>query len=75
MIRIDICILGHPIEAKQHEEVTMLFSDIVGFTSICSSATPMEVVTMLQDLYTKFDAFCDIFDVYKVRLIKKTIWN
>ncbi|CAH0560351.1 unnamed protein product, partial [Brassicogethes aeneus] len=32
--------LGETIEAKTHEDVTMLFSDIVGFTSICSTATP-----------------------------------
>jgi len=57
---------GESIEAKTHENVTMLFSDIVGFTSICSTATPMQVVTMLQSLYTQFDAFCGQLDVYKV---------
>ncbi|ODN06500.1 Head-specific guanylate cyclase [Orchesella cincta] len=61
--------LGENIEAKMHENVTMLFSDIVGFTSICSTATPMMVVTMLQNLYTQFDAFCGQLDVYKVETI------
>ncbi|CAG7827004.1 unnamed protein product [Allacma fusca] len=61
--------LGETIEAKMHENVTMLFSDIVGFTSICSTATPMMVVNMLQNLYTQFDAFCGILDVYKVETI------
>ncbi|PSN51960.1 Head-specific guanylate cyclase [Blattella germanica] len=60
--------LGQTIEAKRHDDVTMLFSDIVGFTSICSTATPMMVINMLQDLYNQFDAFCGQLDVYKVGL-------
>nr|CAD7264225.1 unnamed protein product [Timema shepardi] len=58
--------LGETIEAKTHDNVTMLFSDIVGFTSICSTATPMMVINMLENLYNKFDEFCGQLDVYKV---------
>ncbi|KAF5285336.1 hypothetical protein FQA39_LY04435 [Lamprigera yunnana] len=61
--------LGETIEAKTHEDVTMLFSDIVGFTSICSTTTPMTVINMLQNLYSHFDAFCGQLDVYKVETI------
>ncbi|RZC41411.1 head-specific guanylate cyclase, partial [Asbolus verrucosus] len=61
--------LGQTIEAKTHEDVTMLFSDIVGFTSICSTTTPMMVINMLQDLYNQFDVFCGQLDVYKVETI------
>ncbi|KOB72703.1 Soluble guanylyl cyclase alpha-1 subunit [Operophtera brumata] len=53
--------LGEKIEAKSHDDVTMLFSDIVGFTSICATATPMMVIDMLEDLYsveTIGDAYC-----------------
>lgn len=59
-------VTGEAIEAKTHEDVTMLFSDIVGFTSICSTATPMMVINMLQDLYNQFDVYCGQLDVYKV---------
>lgn len=45
----------------------MLFSDLVGFTAICATATPMDVISLLQSLYTQFDGFCDDLDVYKVR--------
>lgn len=58
---------GETIEAKMYSDVTMLFSDIVGFTAICSTATPMMVVNMLQNLYEQFDIFCGQLDVYKVR--------
>lgn len=55
------------IEPQCIDDVTMLFSDIVGFTSICSSCTPMDVINMLNSLYTKFDNCCGFLDVYKVR--------
>lgn len=61
--------LGSSIEAKSYPDVTMLFSDIVGFTSICSTATPFMVISMLEQLYKDFDEFCGIFDVYKVETI------
>ena len=43
-----------------------LHSDIVGFTAICSLLSPMDVVKILNLLYTKFDDFCGIFEVYKI---------
>ncbi|RLU22481.1 hypothetical protein DMN91_004759 [Ooceraea biroi] len=61
--------LGETIEAKTYPDVTMLFSDIVGFTAICATATPMMVINMLQNLYEQFDIFCGQLDVYKVETI------
>ncbi|XP_017083291.2 head-specific guanylate cyclase [Drosophila eugracilis] len=61
--------LGSSIDAKTYPNVTILFSDIVGFTSICSRATPFMVISMLEGLYKDFDEFCDFFDVYKVETI------
>lgn len=49
--------------------VSVLFSDVVGFTHICSLISPMEVVTMLNNMYTVFDQISEQHNVYKVETI------
>ncbi|GMT31336.1 hypothetical protein PFISCL1PPCAC_22633, partial [Pristionchus fissidentatus] len=60
---------GKVADACEFSECTLLFTDIVTFTNICAECTPYDVVTLLNDLYLRFDRLVGLHDVYKVETI------
>ncbi len=54
---------------EKYNLVTIFFSDIVGFTSMAGSMRPIQVMKMLNELYTEFDKLVKKHQVYKVETI------
>ena len=60
---------GHQIPPETFDDVTIFFSDIVSFTRISAAGTPIDVIKMLNLMYTMFDDIAVKYDVYKVATI------
>ncbi|KAM6459247.1 guanylate cyclase soluble subunit beta-2-like [Liasis olivaceus] len=60
---------GKKVEAGDFSCCTILFSDVVTFTTICSVCEPIQIVNMLNSMYSKFDRLTSIHGVYKVETI------
>ncbi|XP_049577132.1 guanylate cyclase soluble subunit beta-1 [Syngnathus scovelli] len=65
-----------PVPAKRYDNVTILFSGIVGFNTFCSKHASAEgaikIVNLLNDVYTRFDILTDSRKnpyVYKVETV------
>mmetsp|Transcript_8001 Transcript_8001/g.17480 ORF Transcript_8001/g.17480 Transcript_8001/m.17480 type:complete len:833 (-) Transcript_8001:571-3069(-) len=60
---------GNKVAPEEFESVTIFFSDVVGFTNICAAVSPIQVVKMLNELYTVMDYCTSHFPLYKVETI------
>ena len=58
------------IVARMHQDVTILFTDIVGFTSMSQTCPPYDVMEFLHSLFVEFDNLVDMDDhLWKVETI------
>lgn len=55
--------------ADQVDEASVLFADMVNFTAMSEALAPVEMVTLLNEVFTYFDYLVDKYGVEKIRTI------
>ena len=55
--------------AEHFEEATILFSDIVGFTPLSAKMSPIDLVNLLNQMFSKFDRLADKNGLEKIKTI------
>lgn len=55
--------------ADSFQEVTVLFADIVGFTKFSAGVSPEQLVVLLNELFTDYDAIADCRGLEKIKSI------
>ncbi|HFD33418.1 MAG TPA: hypothetical protein ENJ28_12020 [Gammaproteobacteria bacterium] len=55
--------------AKDYDQITVLFTDLVGFSALSKSHTAKEVVTILNDIFCLFDDLTDTLELEKIKTI------
>jgi len=55
--------------ARDYDEITVLFADLVGFTKLSSSQSAKEIVTILNEIFSMFDKLTDKFGLEKIKTI------
>ncbi|OWA52164.1 Atrial natriuretic peptide receptor 2 [Hypsibius exemplaris] len=57
---------GEAVLPESYDSVTIYFGDIVEFTALSAASSPIDIVTLMNDLYCRFDEIIATFDAYKV---------
>lgn len=57
------------VEAKRHEEVSILFTDFSGYTAYSSTMRPMQLVKELDEIFSMFDRIILHQNVEKIKTI------
>ena len=55
--------------AQHFDEVTILFADIVGFTPLSARMPPIELVNLLNEIFSTFDALAEKHGLEKIKTI------
>jgi class 3 adenylate cyclase len=60
---------GETVIADRFEDMAVLFADVVGFTELSSRLTPNEVVTLLNEVFTRCDQLAERFRLEKIKTV------
>jgi guanylate cyclase len=55
--------------AEHYDSVSILFADIVGFTALSDELSPTEMVDLLNEVFSRFDALVTKYNLEKIRTI------
>jgi class 3 adenylate cyclase len=55
--------------AEYFNEATILFADIVGFTPLSARMSPIELVNLLNEMFSKFDQLTENYGLEKIKTI------
>ncbi|XP_039280262.1 adenylate cyclase type 6-like [Nilaparvata lugens] len=59
----------HKIYIQKHENVSILFADICGFTSLSDQCTAQELVRLLNELFARFDRLAQEHYCLRIKLL------
>lgn len=59
----------HKIYIQKHENVSILFADICGFTSLSDQCTAQELVRLLNELFARFDRLAQEHHCLRIKLL------
>ncbi|XP_043937915.1 adenylate cyclase type 7 [Protopterus annectens] len=59
----------HSLYVKRHQNVSILYADIVGFTRLSSECSPKELVVTLNELFGKFDDIAKDNECMRIKIL------
>ncbi|VDP60908.1 unnamed protein product [Heligmosomoides polygyrus] len=66
---------GQSVEPEGFDSVTVFFCDVVKFTQLAAKCLPLQVISLLNELFSSFDQIIEEHDAYKVSLPTRNGFN
>ena len=60
---------GSAVEPELFESVTVIFGQVCNFTQFTTIFSAVEVVSILNEVWSNFDQFSDMWDVHKIETV------